>query len=181
MPKLVVTNAKGLFQKTGTGGAVGLERVLYQKATIAAAAGNNITSFALPTNSLITEMGFAVTSKLQKTGAGTDLNIGLDIGTNANGAGGEICNGGNDVIVDGADSGLTAGTAFSLAINSGVAGAIPDATTDAVIVADAPLFSTTARTIYFNLIIHGTDMSQAGEVFKYIKYTTFNSDDSAGV
>ena len=179
MPKLVVTNSKGLFQKAGTGGAVGLERVVYVEDTIAAAPGNNDTSVDIPANSLITEIGFVVIDKLQKTGSGTDLNIGYTVGNSAGGA--DYVASAVDNIVDGSDPGLVAGTAFILNVCSGTATARPDATTDALIKADAPLFSTSARTIHLRIIIDTATLSQAGKVIHYVKYTTLDTSESAGV
>lgn len=181
MPKILISNSKGLYQKAGTGGAIGLERVLYQVKTIAATAGDNIGSWDLPAKSLVTEVGFAVSSEIDASSdGGSALNLGFHVGTDSD-TDEIIAEGSNDTIVDGDDAGLAAGAAFAANLATGVATAVPHSSTDAVLVAGAPLYSSAARTLYYNFVVNGNNLDAAGEIVAFVKYTTFDSSESSGV
>ena len=66
MPQVKITDAKGLFQQTGTGiviHSVGAEGVVSTgEQTLAAAAANYDLTLDMPAGALVTDFGFVVTS-----------------------------------------------------------------------------------------------------------------------
>lgn len=92
MPKIEITDDKGLVQKSGSGvvfqssvvlQSSGLEGVVVSaETTLPAAQGNTDIELELPAGALVTDFGFVVTSAVGGGGAGSTMtvSVGTDVG-----------------------------------------------------------------------------------------------------
>ena len=165
MPKIEITNTKGLVQKTGTGVDVqstGLESVIVSSETaIAAAEGNTDITFSMPAGALVTDFGFVVTSAVG--GGAADGTMTVKLGTAAGGA--QLA---AAAIVAVANNTMLAGRSMSV-VNGTKAVATGAAFGD--LVAASPLHSTAARSLFARFTQGGGAAAAEGKVFAYIKYT----------
>ena len=165
MPKIEITNTKGLVQKTGTGVDVqstGLESVIVSSETaIAAAEGNTDISFSMPAGALVTDFGFVVTSAVG--GGAADGTMTVDLGTAAGGA--ELV---AAVAVADANSTIAAGSSMSVlnAVEADASGAPFGDFKDASV-----LHSSSARTLTARFAQGAGVAAAIGKVFAYVKYT----------
>ena len=165
MPKIEITNTKGLVQKTGTGVDVqstGLESVIVSSETaIAAAEGNTDISFSMPAGALVTDFGFVVTSAVGGGAAAGTMTV--DLGTAAGGQ--QLV---AQAVVAAANDTMLAGRSMSVlnaveAVATGAAfGDFVDAST---------LHSATARDVFARFTQGAGAAAAEGKVFAYIKYT----------
>ena len=107
MPKIQITDSKGLVQSTGSGidiqstGARGV--IVSAETSIPVAVGTTDISLAMPAGALVTDFGFVVTSAVGGAGGGGTMDV--DLGTTAGGAqllAAAVVADGNSVIAAGA-------------------------------------------------------------------------------
>jgi len=166
MPKIEITDSKGLVQKTGSGvelSSKGLEGVVVSSATTLPFAANSSTSisFSMPAGALVTDFGFVVTEgfiepdnenatksvKLGTTAGGTELVASSTVVPK------------HKTVVVGASTSVLSGT---LLVADGAA--LFD-------FADASvLYSSTARTLHATFVQGAAAASDAGSVVAYVKY-----------
>jgi hypothetical protein len=165
MPKIEITDSKGLVQKTGSGVDVqssGLESVIVSAETaIPAAQGNTDIKFSMPAGALITDFGFVVTSAVGGGAANGTMTV--DLGTAA---------GGQQLVaqaeVAAANNTILAGRSMSVlnAVEAVATGAAFGDFVDA-----SPLHSTSSRDLFARFTQGGGEAAAEGKVFAYIKYT----------
>ena len=165
MPKIEITNTKGLVQKTGTGvdvQTVGLEGVIVSDETeLPVAVGNTDIAFSMPAGALVTDFGFVVTSAVG--GGAADGTMTVDLGTAAGGQ--QLV---AQAVVAAANDTMLAGRSMSVlnaveAVATGAAfGDFVDAST---------LHSATARDVFARFTQGDGAAAAEGKVFAYIKYT----------
>ena len=159
MPKVVVTDTKGLHQVTGTG-VEGLEAIKFSsKITVGATQTNYDTAaISIPANALITDLGYICVDALDSD-TGTTLTF--SFGTAAGGAQLVAATQLNQTNTD-----IAAGVIQSLQL-----GNVPHASGAAIpYKADAAYFSATARDIFMRVTVGGANMSNAGSVTAFVKY-----------
>jgi hypothetical protein len=164
MPQVKITDAKGLFQQTGTGiviQSVGAEGVVSSGATtIPLAVGNTDISLSMPAGALVTDFGFVVTSAVGGgSGSGT---MTVSFGTAA--GGGQLVAG---AVVANSNAILVAGSSMSVlnAVEAVASGAPFADFVDA-----AALHSSSARTLHARFAQSTGVAAAAGEVIAYVKY-----------
>jgi hypothetical protein len=165
MPQVKVTDAKGLFQQSGTGVVIqskGLEGCVVSSETdIPVAVGTTDISFSMPAGALVSECGIVCTSALGGTGASGTVTI--DFGTAA--GGGQLV---ADAVVCDANSAMAAGASMSSSnlVKGDASGAAFANFADA-----SALHSTAARTLYCRVEQKVGVAAAIGKVFAFIKYT----------
>jgi hypothetical protein len=164
MPKIEITNTKGLVQKTGTGvdvQSVGLEGIIVSDETsIPVATGTTDIAFSMPAGALVTDFGFVVTSVVGGGVAAGTMTV--DLGTTAGGA--ELV--AAAVVADGAST-IAAGSSQSV-LNAVLADASGAAFGD--FVNAAVLHSAATRTITARFEQKVGAAGAIGKVFAYVKY-----------
>ena len=164
MPQVKITDAKGLFQQTGTGiviESVGAEGVVSTgEQTLAAAAANYDLELAMPAGALVTDFGFVVTSAVGGGGNGGTMTVSL--GTSAGGQ--QLV---AQAVVADSNSTIAAGASMSVlnAVEADASGAAFADFVDA-----AALHSTTARTLHARFTQGTGAAAAAGKVIAYCKY-----------
>lgn len=165
MPKIEITDSKGLVQKTGSGvdvQSVGLEGVIVSAETpIPVETGTTDVGFSMPAGALITDFGFVVTSAVGGGAANGTMTV--DLGTDA---------GGQELVaqagVAAANNTILAGRSMSVlnAVKAVATGAAFGDFVDA-----SPLHSTSSRDLFARFTQGGGAAAAEGKVFAYIKYT----------
>jgi hypothetical protein len=165
MPKIEITDSKGLVQKTGSGvdvQSVGLEGVIVSAETsIPVEEGTTDVRFSMPAGALITDFGFVVTSAVGGGVAnGTmDVSLGTDNDkTNIVAA----------VTVADSNSVIAAGSSMSVlnAVKADASGAPFGDFVDASV-----LHSTVERAVTARFEQKVGAAGAIGKVFAYVKYT----------
>jgi len=165
MPKIQITDSKGLVQSTGSGIDVqskGMRAVSVSSETsLPVAVGNTDITFAMPAGALVTDFGFVVTSAVG--GAGDDGTMTVDLGTAAGGA--QLV---AAAVVADANSTIAAGASMSVVnhVEADASGAAFADFKDA-----APLHSAAARTLYARFAQGAGVAAAIGKVHAYIEYT----------
>ncbi len=164
MPQVKITDAKGLFQQTGTGiviQSVGAEGVISAGETeLPTANGNTDVSFSMPAGALVTDFGFVVTSAVGGASNGGTMTV--KMGTTA--AGGELV---AAATVADANSTIAAGSSMSVlnAVEADASGAAFADFVDA-----SALHSVAARTLSARFTQASGAANAIGKVIPYIKY-----------
>ena len=164
MPKIEITDLKGLVQKTGSGvdvQSVGLEGVVVSSETsIPAAVGNTDIKLTLPAGALVTDFGFVVTSAVG--GGAADGTMTVSLGTAEGGA--ELV---AQAVVAAANTTIAAGRSMSVlnAVEAEEGSAAFGDFLDA-----SPLHSTTSRNLFARFTQGAGAAAAEGKVFVYIKY-----------
>ena len=171
MPKIEITDSKGLVQKTGSGVDVqsaGLCGVVSTDIAIASAAGDNDGTLSLPARALITEIAVVVTDAFATRDTNDDDTVDLKVGTAV--GGGQIIAqpAGNIGFVE---RNNTAVVGSRMSTSSGAK--IAAASTAFTFADGAPLYSDAARTIHPRIVVVNSDLKddEAGAVRVECKYT----------
>jgi hypothetical protein len=171
MPKIEITDSKGLVQVTGSGCDIqskGLRAVIVSAETsIPVAVGNTDIEFAMPAGALVTDFGFVVTSAVGGTDGDGDAGImTVDLGTTAGGAqlvaAAAVANG---------DATILAGRSMSV-LNK--VEAVATGAPFADFVDAAALHSATARTLTARFAQSVGEAAAIGKVHAYVEYTIIN-------
>ena len=171
MPKIEITDSKGLVQKTGSGVDVqsaGLCGVVSTDIAIANAAGDNDGTLSLPARALITEIAVVVTDAFTTRDTNADDTVDLKVGTAA-GGGQIIAQPGPNTGFVGRNNTAVVGSRMSTS-----SGALIAAASTAFTFADgAPLYSDAARTIHPRIVVVNSALKDAetGAVRVECKYT----------
>ncbi|MBP04969.1 MAG: hypothetical protein CMA72_09335 [Euryarchaeota archaeon] len=142
MPKVVITNSKGLVQETGTGfepNTSGLARVFWTATTTLNAVGANDVEMTLtqPANTVITDMGWVFdTNQI----AGTSGNSKIKFGTADDGA----------ELVALTDI-MSSATATAAGSGISLSGLRSEGDAALVVVNSAPMYTATARTVFIRI------------------------------
>ncbi len=164
MPKIEITNDKGLVQKSGSGVVLqssGLEGVVVSaETTLPAAQGNTDIKLELPAGALVTDFGFVVTSAVG--GGANDGTMTVSVGTAAGGQ--QLV---TNTIVLAANATAAVGTSMSVLngveveANSAAFGDFVDASV---------LHSSAARSIHARFAQGEGAAAAAGKVIAFVKY-----------
>ena len=158
MPKIVITDARGLVQETGSGIEVnskGVCGVAYSGATaVSATAGNTDMEISVPANALIMAVGLVCTTALD--GSENSPNVNLTAGTAA---------GGQQYVAD------TVVSAGSMSVGTSIStdGATAESTNTIALVSNVRLHNTAARTVHMR-VATSEDLDAAGEVVGFVRY-----------
>jgi len=168
MPQIKITDSQGLVQSTGAGVIVeskGLLCTTQEDKTIAVTVDTDYNgSITLPAGAMIEDVAIICTDSLQTANTSNDDEIEFRMGTNSNGSGQEIIAlteivERHKVIPVGA---VTSVKNASLLLAGCVAPAF---------VAGAPLYSSTARTIYYRYRVDNTALVAAGALKLVLTYS----------
>lgn len=168
MPKIVITDAKGLVQQAGSGIDIqssGLQGVIRNDITLTGGPGDIDGSFTLPAGALITEIALVTTDSFQAGNTNADDTLQLKVGLSA---------GGEEIITAPAvESGFVEqnGIAPVGSRMSTSSGAKMEANSTAFTLTGASLYSATARTIHHRVVIVNAALTAAGAVRLECKYT----------
>lgn len=159
MPKIVITDARGLVQETGSGIEVnskGVCGVAYSGATaVSATAGNTDMEISVPANALIMAVGLVCTTVLD--GTSNTPNVNLTAGT---AAGGQQYVASTVVVSAGS---MSVGTSIS------TDGATAESTNTIALVSNVRLHNTAARTVHMR-VVTSANLDTAGEVVGFVRY-----------
>lgn len=159
MPKVVVTDAKGLHQVTGTG-VEGLEAIKFGTSTTLSVgqANYDADAISIPANALITDLGYIALTALDVTTSGT---LTFSFGTAAGGAELVAATQLNQTAAD-----IAIGVTQSLQL-----GNLPHASGAAIpYKAGAAYFSSSARDIHMRVTVAGANLTTASRVVPFVKY-----------
>ena len=164
MPKIEITDSKGLVQVTGSGidvqstGARGV--VVSAETSIPVAVGTTDIEFAMPAGALVTDFGFVVTSAVGGGAGGGTMDV--DLGTSAGGA--ELL---AAATVADANSAIAAGASMSVlnAVEADASGAAFADFKDASV-----LHSSAARTLTARFEQKVGVAAAIGKVHGYVEY-----------
>ena len=170
MPKIVITDSKGLVQQPGSGidiQSAGMLGVVRNDITLVAGPGDIDGTFTLPAGALITEIALVTTDSFQAGNANNDDTVQLMVGLSA---------GAGEII---ADPGAASENGF--VERNGVApvgsrmstssGAKMETNSTAFTLTGASLYSATARTIHHRIRVDNTALQATGAVRLECKYT----------
>jgi len=164
MPKIEITDSKGLVQKTGSGielSSKGLEGVVVSSATtLPASPDDTDISFSMPAGALVTDFGFVVKSAVGGGANGGTMSVTL--GTAAGGA--QLV---ASTEVAAANETISAGR--SMSVLNGVEANVESAAFGSFVTASV-LYSSTARTLYARFTQAVGDAAADGQVVAFIKY-----------
>jgi len=166
MPKVKITDSRGLEQTTGTGVEIespGLECIKYGAVQSLAAADDYDSSINLPAGATITDVGVVFLTVCTTANNSGNDQIAVKVGTSAGG------------------TQLVAATDIVERNKSGVAGSIvsvalgnkAETTANAISFADAALLrdaAGAARTIHTRLIVEASTLAAAGTARFFVKY-----------
>ena len=159
MPKVSYTNTKGLFQQAGTGtselasGGEGLTGVAYGDSTSMVAGGANDVAISItqPAGTLLVDAGCVLTAATVGSG-----NTNVKFGTALDGA--QIC----------AAAALISSGVGAIGSSIAVSGAQGEGAAALSFVADAALYTATARTIFFRA--ENSAALTAGTIRPFIRF-----------
>ena len=166
MPKVIINDKKGLRQAAGAGvdcSSAGVDMCVFSAETsVAEAAGNTDMTIAIPSNSLLVDVGFIVTTELDMDG--NNGNLTYSVGTSAAGAQEIVAQ-----VVTESDPAAAIVTGAMRGVGK------PGESGNAIaFVANAALFSTSARTLHTRLTTSEDNDDALAKVRAYAVYTVIN-------
>lgn len=164
MPKVIIDDKRGLRQAGGSGidcSSKGAEVCVFSADTsVAQAAGNTDVTVSIPPNALLLDVGFIVTAELDMDG--NNGNLTYSVGTSA--AGQQIV---AQVITESDPA-----AAIPVGASRGIGR--PGESTNAIgFVADAAMFSSSARTLHTRLTTSADNDDALAKVRAYAVYMKF--------